>query len=54
MRGVPFVVVDGKYAVSGAQPVQAFLQTLKAAEAEAAKNPVMEGDVCGIDGCDPA
>lgn len=54
VRGVPFVVVDGKYAVSGAQPVAAFLQTLKAAEAEAKKNPVVEGDACGIDGCDPA
>lgn len=54
VRGVPFVVVDGKYAVSGAQPVAAFLQTLKAAEAEAKKNPVIAGDACGIDGCDPA
>lgn len=54
VRSVPFVVVDGKYAVSGAQPVAAFLQTLKAAEAEALKNSVVEGDACGIDGCDPA
>ena len=54
VRGVPFVVVDGKYAVSGAQPVSAFVQTLQAAAAEAAKNPVMEGDACGVDGCDPA
>lgn len=54
VRGVPFVVVDGKYAVSGAQPVAAFLQTLQAADAEAKKTPVIEGDACGIDGCDPA
>jgi predicted DsbA family dithiol-disulfide isomerase len=54
VRGVPFVVVDGKYAVSGAQPVQAFLQILQAAEAEALKNPGIAGDACGIDGCDPA
>ncbi len=54
VRGVPFVVVDGKYAVSGAQPVAAFVQTFQAAVAEAAKNPVIEGDACGIDGCDPA
>ncbi|HTM81175.1 DsbA family oxidoreductase [Asticcacaulis sp.] len=52
--GVPFVVVDGKYAVSGAQPVAAFVQTFQAAAAEAAKNPVIAGDACGIDGCDPA
>jgi predicted DsbA family dithiol-disulfide isomerase len=54
VRGVPFVVVDGKYAVSGAQPVAAFVQTFQAAAAEALKNPVVEGDACGIDGCDPA
>lgn len=54
VRGVPFVVVDGKYAVSGAQPVSAFVQTFQAAAAEAAKNPVIAGDACGIDGCDPA
>ncbi len=54
VRGVPFVVVDGKYAVSGAQPVAAFVQTLQAAAAEAAKNPVIAGDACSIDGCDPA
>jgi predicted DsbA family dithiol-disulfide isomerase len=54
VRGVPFVVVDGKYAVSGAQPVAAFVQTFQAAAAEALKNPVIEGDACGIDGCDPA
>ena len=54
VRGVPFVVVDGKYAVSGAQPVAAFVQTLQAAAAEAAKNPVIEGDACGVGGCDSA
>ncbi|MDV6332222.1 DsbA family oxidoreductase [Asticcacaulis sp. 201] len=55
VRGVPFVVVDGKFAVSGAQPVQAFLQTLQAAAAEAEKTAVIgEGEVCGVDGCEPA
>ena len=54
VRGVPFVVVDGKYAVSGAQPVAAFVQTFQAAAAEALKNPVAAGDACGMDGCDPA
>ena len=46
VSGVPFVVIDRKYAVSGAQPVAAFLQALKAAA------PVAEGDACAIDGCD--
>ena len=54
VRGVPFVVVDGKYAVSGAQPVATFVQTFQAAAVEAAKNPVAAIDACGIDGCDPA
>ena len=30
VRGVPFFVFDRKYAISGAQPVEAFLQTLQA------------------------
>lgn len=34
VRGVPFFVFDRKYAVSGAQPVEAFLQTLLTATAE--------------------
>lgn len=32
VRGVPFFVFNRKYAVSGAQPVEAFLQTLEAAK----------------------
>jgi predicted DsbA family dithiol-disulfide isomerase len=31
IRGVPFFVLDGKYAVSGAQPVGAFLKALDTA-----------------------
>lgn len=31
VRGVPFFVFDRKYAVSGAQPVEAFLKTMEAA-----------------------
>ncbi len=58
VRGVPFVVIDGKYAVSGAQPVQTFVQALQTAAAEALKSaPVaspgtVDGQVCDIDGCD--
>jgi predicted DsbA family dithiol-disulfide isomerase len=29
--GVPFFVVDMKYAISGAQPLEAFVQTLETA-----------------------
>ncbi|MDR0793987.1 MAG: DsbA family oxidoreductase [Chitinophagaceae bacterium] len=54
--GVPFFVFDSKYAVSGAQPPQAFTQTLEKAFAEwQAKNPQSEleittGQSCGVDG----
>lgn len=52
VRGVPFFVFDRKYAVSGAQPAEAFLETLEKAFAEWRKtNPnvqlqVSEGAVC--------
>ncbi len=49
VRGVPFVLIDGKFAVSGAQPPQAFRQALDAALK--ATPIVAEGDVCGPDGC---
>lgn len=34
VRGVPFFVIDRKYAVSGAQPVEVFVETLEKAAAE--------------------
>jgi predicted DsbA family dithiol-disulfide isomerase len=34
IRGVPFVVLDGRYGVSGAQPVDAYLQALEHAWGE--------------------
>lgn len=34
VQGVPFFVFDRKYAVSGAQPVEAFLQTLEKVQSE--------------------
>lgn len=56
VTGVPYFVIDRKYAVSGAQPPQAFLETLEKAFAEWRKlNPeskfqVIEGQSCTIDG----
>ena len=48
VRGVPFFVIDRKYAVSGAQPSEVFLSALQTArkEREAANQPVpvLEGD----------
>ncbi|HLP20376.1 MAG TPA: DsbA family oxidoreductase [Chitinophagales bacterium] len=59
VRGVPFFVFDRKYAISGAQPVEAFLQTLEQSfsewqqEHKMAAIEVTEGDVCKPDGmCD--
>ena len=58
VQGVPFFVFDNKYAVSGAQPATAFLETLQKVWEEgkfASKVTLInttEGDSCGIDGCD--
>lgn len=57
-NGVPFFVVDERYGVSGAQPVEAFRQVLDRAWADA--HPALEmvagetvegADACGPDGC---
>jgi predicted DsbA family dithiol-disulfide isomerase len=50
VRGVPFVVIDRKIAVSGAQGTANFIKALKTAE----PTPATDGDACGIEGCDPA
>lgn len=53
VTGVPCVVVDMKYAVSGAQPPQVFREVVDKALAERtpAVQVVQSGDVCGPDGC---
>ncbi len=56
VRGVPFFVFDRKYGVSGAQPPQAFLETLSKSFTEwRTKNPeikleVTEGQSCDVNG----
>ena len=58
VQGVPFFVLDNKYAISGAQPASAFLETLEKVweEGKFATKPTLlnttDGDSCGIDGCD--
>jgi predicted DsbA family dithiol-disulfide isomerase len=52
--GVPFFVVDAKYGVSGAQPVEVFEQVL--AQAWGESHPVLQmaggdAEACGPDGC---
>ncbi|OMH27582.1 disulfide bond formation protein DsbA [Tersicoccus phoenicis] len=63
ITGVPFFVLDGKYGISGAQPVELFDQALRTAWTEA--NPLvmvtpegnadreadLDGRACGPDGC---
>lgn len=53
VTGVPFVVVDMKYAVSGAQPPEVFREVLDTAWSERtpAVEVVQSGDACGPDGC---
>lgn len=58
VQGVPFFVFDNKYAISGAQPEEVFLQTLETTWKEGSFAPKVtlvnttEGDSCGIEGCD--
>ncbi|WP_145409619.1 DsbA family oxidoreductase [Paenibacillus xylanexedens] len=53
IKGVPFFLFNSKYAVSGAQPKEVFLEILhKVKQEEANKFEIThEGDVCSIDGC---
>jgi predicted DsbA family dithiol-disulfide isomerase len=53
ISGVPFFVIGGRYAVSGAQPANVLLGTLEKAWAEAHPQPVRgaEGAMCGPEGC---
>lgn len=54
IRGVPFFVVNRKYAISGAQPTEAFLQTLEKAFAEWRKdNPKSPFEVTAGPSCTP-
>lgn len=53
ITGVPFFVVGGKYAISGAQPAEILLKALTIAWSEASSRPAIigEGATCGPDGC---
>jgi predicted DsbA family dithiol-disulfide isomerase len=55
--GVPFFVLEGQYAVSGAQPTEVFAQVLEQVWETTRPAPVQvvagaTGDVCGPEGCD--
>jgi predicted DsbA family dithiol-disulfide isomerase len=52
IHGVPFFVVGGRYALSGAQPAELIGQALRQAWSElAAPAEFAEGAACGPDGC---
>lgn len=54
VQGVPFFVFNRKYAVSGAQPPQAFLDVLEKIQAEAGEqkiNVVSQGESCTDESC---
>jgi len=53
INGVPFFVLAGKLAVSGAQPAEVLLRALNQAwkEIDAKPEVFAEGAVCGPDGC---
>lgn len=53
ITGVPFFVLGGRYAVSGAQPAQLLLRALQQAHEELgrAAQESAEGAACGPDGC---
>ncbi|WP_394825450.1 DsbA family oxidoreductase [Pendulispora albinea] len=53
IEGVPFFVLGGRYAVSGAQPAEHLLAALQRAWKDLEAKPITfaEGDACGPDGC---
>jgi predicted DsbA family dithiol-disulfide isomerase len=56
-NGVPFFVIDEKYGVSGAQPVEVFREALRRANADRKPVTLITGPgatddaACGPDGC---
>ncbi len=56
--GVPFTVIDGRYGISGAQPVEVFVQTLEKAIADRAPQLLTmskassDAAACRPDGCE--
>lgn len=55
VTGVPFFVIDRRYAMAGAQSPKTMLQVLERADAERSADSgdtaVVEGEACDVDGC---
>ena len=55
IKGVPFFIIDRKYGISGAQPIEHFVDVLKKAQSDEAPtiaNNENADHTCTIDGCD--
>ncbi|MFT5683684.1 MAG: putative DsbA family dithiol-disulfide isomerase [Myxococcota bacterium] len=53
IQGVPYFVFNQKYALSGAQPVDAFQRVIAQCQADAPPEPVaITSDACAPDGCE--
>ena len=60
ISGVPYFIVNRKYAISGAQPVAAFTRALEQVLQEEKQNKPLQdltadhlsGEACGVDGCE--
>ena len=50
IHGVPYFVIDGKYSLSGAQPVEVIKQAIEDVVAEEISEK-FNGMTCGADGC---
>ncbi len=51
VHSVPYFVIEDKYSISGAQPVELFEEALQRVVAEGLTDLSMVGASCGIDGC---
>ena len=51
IHGVPYFVINEKYAVSGAQPTEVLVATLRRILAEELDEKFFDGMVCDADGC---
>lgn len=51
VQGVPFYVIDSKRAISGAQPIEVFVEALRAAQRERPAPDILDVMVCGPEGC---
>jgi predicted DsbA family dithiol-disulfide isomerase len=52
VTGVPFFLINNKYALTGAQPTETFVQALKQIMAESEIDKSQDGTVCDDDGCE--